>query len=320
MGSGEVMFEKILQEWERLMAYMPTQAKQDETVRAGLAQEWASKHGNAEQWLAVGEHLQVPNDIRQDFTLPAVSAFGEADIEAIETLAAQLMPWRKGPFQLCGVDLDCEWRSDLKYARLQNAGFNVNNKTVLDVGTGSGYFLYRLLGDGAKIAVGIEPSWLYFAQFQFLQRFMRAENAIFLPSTLDTTPLTGFDTVMCMGVLYHRRDPLAFIAQLRDILATGGQLLIETLVVDGDAQTVYMPEERYAGMRNVWFLPSTEALSKWLTRLGLVVEYISEAVPTTNEEQRQTRWMLNHSFADFMKTHGTQPYPQRAFIIARKST
>ena len=30
----------------------------------------------------------------------------------------ELMPWRKGPFHLLGIDIDAEWRSDLKWQRL----------------------------------------------------------------------------------------------------------------------------------------------------------------------------------------------------------
>lgn len=26
----------------------------------------------------------------------------------------QLMPWRKGPYHLHGIHIDCEWRSDFK--------------------------------------------------------------------------------------------------------------------------------------------------------------------------------------------------------------
>ena len=32
-----------------------------------------------------------------------------------------LIPWRKGPFSICGIEIDSEWRSDLKWNRLQKS-------------------------------------------------------------------------------------------------------------------------------------------------------------------------------------------------------
>src|SRR5690606_39729543 len=32
--------------------------------------------------------------------------------------ARELIPWKKGPFELCGETIDAEWRSDMKWERL----------------------------------------------------------------------------------------------------------------------------------------------------------------------------------------------------------
>ena len=99
-----------------------------------------------------------------------------------------------------------------------------------------------------------------------------------------------FDVVMSMGVLYHRRDPLAHLSALAAQLAPGGQLVLETLVIPGDAQQVLVPPDRYARMRNVWFLPSVSALQRWLDRLGFQ-SHCASLKATTPEEQRTTPWM-----------------------------
>ncbi|PMC22346.1 tRNA 5-methoxyuridine(34)/uridine 5-oxyacetic acid(34) synthase CmoB, partial [Klebsiella aerogenes] len=44
-----------------------------------------------------------------------------------------------------------------------------------------------------------------------------------------------------MGVLYHRRSPLDHLWQLKDQLAPGGELVLETLVIEGDENTVLVP-------------------------------------------------------------------------------
>lgn len=136
--------------------------------------------------------------------------------------------------------------------------------------------------------------------------------------------LNAFDTVFSMGVLYHRKDPLLFLTQLKDQLRKGGELVLETLVVDGDELTVLMAGERYAQMRNVWFLPSVDALKLWLARLGFTHIRLADISITTPEEQRSTPWMTSQSLSDFLdpqdntKTIEGYPAPQRAVIVATK--
>ncbi len=233
------------------------------------------------------------------------------------------MPWRKGPFDLYGVHIDSEWRSDDKFARLLAAGVDFTGKHILDVGCGNGYFLYRMLGTGARFALGLDPSWHYFAQYLALEKLLGPQHCAYLPLTLDDIAPRDFDLTLSMGVLYHRREPLQHLAQLRDTLRPDGHLILETLVVDGDATTVLMPLERYAGMRNVWFLPSVAALTCWLHRLGLDLEYSGTPVPTSSAEQRKTTWSTDCSLADFMQpdfsaTIEGLPPPQRVILIARK--
>ena len=88
------------------------------------------------------------------------------------------------------------------------------------------------------------------------------QRAHLLPLGIQELPdLRAFDTVFSMGVLYHRKSPIEHIEQLRNQLKDDGELVLETLVVDGDENQVLMPSDRYGKMRNVWFLPSSAALT-----------------------------------------------------------
>jgi tRNA (mo5U34)-methyltransferase len=117
---------------------------------------------------------------------------------------------------------------------------------------------------------------------------------------------------------------MAFLTQLKDQLRKGGELVLETLVVDGDENTVLMAGERYAQMRNVWFLPSTAALTVWLSRLGFENIRVVDVNHTTLDEQRSTPWMDTQSLKDFLdpeditRTIEGYPAPQRAVIVANK--
>jgi tRNA (mo5U34)-methyltransferase len=73
-----------------------------------------------------------------------------------------------------------------------------------------------------------------------------------------------------MGVLYHRRSPIDHLLALKDCLVAGGELILETLVIEGRDGEVLLPEQRYASMRNVWFLPSCDTLKSWLKRCGFI--------------------------------------------------
>ena len=246
-----------------------------------------------------------------------------------ENLLRKLMPWRKGPYRLAGIHINTEWRSDWKWRRVAPHLAPLEGRRVLDVGGGSGYHAWRMSGAGAAFVLEIDPSPRFYYQFQALRHFVGDADdgrTHFLPVGIEDVPekLAFFDTVFSMGVLYHRPAPLEHLLQLKDALRPGGELVLETLVVEGDETTVLLPGERYAAMPNVYFLPSSEALCQWLVRCGFDnVRVVDEAV-TTLEEQRSTDWMSFQSLADFLdpedmtKTREGYPAPRRAVLIANR--
>jgi len=300
-----------------------------ETLPAQLA-TWSKTalHGDFKQWQKILANLPHTTPTRCELS-DAVEFGVDTDISAgeaerIRYLLQQLKPWRKGPFNIHGIEIDTEWRSDWKWQRVLPHISDLSQRYVLDVGCGSGYHLWRMRGAGAKCVVGIDPSQLFYAQFQAIKHFNPDPAVNLIPIGIDEMPvLKQFDTVFSMGVLYHRRSPMDFLQQLKNQLRPGGELILETLVVEGDAQTVLMPGERYAKMRNVWFIPSTAALSHWLERLGFSDIRLVDLNTTSLDEQRATGWMENESLIDFLdpndhsKTIEGYPAPLRAVMIAR---
>ena len=235
------------------------------------------------------------------------------------------MPWRKGPWNLLGVEIQTEWHSDWKWQRIEPHISPLEGRQVLDIGTGNGYFLFRMLGAGASLALGIDPTRIFLYQFHAAQRLLPANGAYLLPLRSEQLPAFGcFDTVFCLGVLYHRRSPIDHIQELMSYLRPGGELVLETLVVPGDINTILVPPERYAKMANVWFLPSTEALENMLRKVGLENVRTVDVSQTTTAEQRATEWMTFHSLADFLDPNDPKrsieghPAPLRATLVATK--
>lgn len=244
-------------------------------------------------------------------------------------LAEQLrefMPWRKGPYNLFGIPIDTEWRSDWKWNRVKPNIESLKDRVILDVGCGSGYHSWRMQGEGAGLVIGIDPTILFCMQYLALQKYIQSTKTFVLPFNTDNLPVTRniFDTVFSMGVLYHRRSPIDHLGQLWDWLRPGGELILETLVIDGIQGQVLLPEDRYAKMRNVWFIPSCDTLSLWMRRCNFENIRCVDVTKTSFQEQRRTNWMRFESLADFLdpadksKTIEGYPAPLRAIFIANK--
>ncbi|MFQ0993075.1 tRNA 5-methoxyuridine(34)/uridine 5-oxyacetic acid(34) synthase CmoB [Gilliamella apicola] len=282
------------------------------------------------QWLNSIKHLPTIKpyqiDLLNSVTVESEQPISIGEQQRITQLLKNMMPWRKGPFHLYGININTEWRSDWKWERLIPHINNLEGQTVLDVGCNSGYHLWRMVGAGAKLAVGIDPMALYLCQFEAIRKLLgNDQRAHLLPLGIEELPkLNAFDTVFSMGVLYHRRSPLDHLFQLKDQLVDGGQLVLETLVIDGDLHQALMPGERYAQMRNVYFIPSVPTMINWLYKCGFSdVKMVDKSV-TSLDEQRKTEWMTSDSLADFLdpndssKTIEGYPAPMRAVFIAIK--
>ncbi len=292
------------------------------------AGDW-QRHGDLERWRrAVAALPRQPGTAAGLDTdrprLGHAAAAAAAQANVVATLR-ELMPWRKGPLELFGQAIDTEWASNLKWRRIEPALGELAGQRVLDVGCGNGYFALRAIGAGAAAVLGIDPSPLYVQQFAAMARALADEAVDVVPLRLEELAGLGgrFDTVLSMGVLYHRRSPLSHLRELHAQLRPGGRLLLETLVVAGTATTVLTPPGRYARMRNVWFLPSPAALEVWIARSGFGDIEMIDLTATTPAEQRRTDWMPFESLAEALdpadprRTVEGHPAPLRAVYSAR---
>ena len=286
------------------------------------------RHGELDKWLQMLDTL--PNIIPSSVYLDSEVRIGGAEDceqtvrDELEQHLRILMPWRKGPFSIFGIDINTEWHSDWKWDRVQPHIAPLKGKHILDIGCGNGYYALRSYGQGADLVVGIDPGQKYIMQFYALKKYLGNIPVHLLPLGIEDIPpaLKAFDTVFSMGVLYHRRSPLDHLYELRDCLKPGGELVLETLVIEGDVNSVLVPTDRYQQMRNVWFLPSCDALVLWLERCGFKNVRVVDVTKTSIEEQRATDWMTFDSLEKFLDPNDTTktiegyPGPMRAVILA----
>jgi tRNA (mo5U34)-methyltransferase len=287
---------------------------------------------NAGNWRATLEPLlraRLQDGAHGDFvrwrrTLENLQACPADDVQTIRELLLSLAPWRKGPFEIAGITIDSEWRSNLKWDRLKNSIAPLTGRRVLDVGCGNGYYALRMQRAGALSVIGIDPTLLYVMQFLAVNHFFGTERVFALPLRLEELPpaTRALDTTFSMGVLYHQRSPIDHLRQLRGTLRPGGQLVLETIFVPGEESYACTPSERYARMRNVWLLPTIAELKTWLNRSGFKEVSVVDESQTSCDEQRSTEWMSFESLREALKPDDPDwtvegwPAPRRVIVLA----
>ena len=274
----------------------------------------ARPHGRDGEWQSVVDQIQ-----------PSPRLTSIADQASLKSLLKLLHPWRKGPFVINDLVIDSEWRSDLKWERLKDAIQSLHGRTVLDVGCGNGFYLSKMIDEGAELALGIDPTRLFFYQFEAIARLTGLIGAAILPlKDEDLPPVQLFDTVFSMGVIYHRRQPFQHLGYLKQVMHPRAELVLETLIVTDEHRYPkgLNPDDRYAKMRNVWCVPTISQTLHWLTEAGFNNPRVIDVTRTTRAEQRRTEWMTFESLDDFLDPHDPEqtiesyPAPVRGIFIA----
>ncbi|UDG80379.1 tRNA 5-methoxyuridine(34)/uridine 5-oxyacetic acid(34) synthase CmoB [Candidatus Annandia pinicola] len=236
----------------------------------------------------------------------------------IKKLLFKLLPWKKGPFYLYGINIDSEWRSDWKWSIIKPYVKNIKKDLVLDIGCNNGYYMWRMLGMGSKIIIGIENIPLYFFQFEVIRKLVGNYNNIhMIPLNFNIIKkIEAFNIVFSMGLLYHLKSPFNHIIKIRKNLLNGGELILETLVTLKKDNTIILPIEKYLNMKNIWFIPSIILLKKILIKCKFENIRIINYRYINVKEQRNTKWILNKSCLNIKnKNHNI---PLRVIIMATK--
>lgn len=262
-----------------------------------------------------------------------------------ETLQQELqtfMPWRKGPFKLFGIEIDAEWRSDLKWHRILPCIDNLENKKVADVGCNNGYFLFQSALQKAALTIGFDPTYRFQQNFYYLKKHTNLNNIFFELAGFEYLHLYDgfFDVLFNLGVLYHHSDPLLLLKKSYEALKKGGQIVLDSLYIETDIKNneeeiknaadksrgkmVLYPGTRYAGMRNVHFIPTVDVIKEMLKRAGF--HHIEEIYrgEVTMREQRSTSWADVKNLKDVQNpldarfTREGFPMPRRCYLIGRK--
>jgi tRNA (mo5U34)-methyltransferase len=288
-----------------------------------------ARHGDFPAWrdayAALPALIPTRIDLGDCVTIGTADDCSGPERECLITALQAFHPWRKGPFALFGIPIDTEWRSDWKWARVAPHIGALAGRRVLDVGCGNGYFGWRMLQAGAATVVGIDPMPAYLMQHLAIHTYIARGGGptsnYLLPLKFEDLPaMAPFDLVVSMGVLYHRREPVAHLRALRDRAGTDAAVVVETLIVR-TGPTLVAPQ-RYARMRNVHAVPDVATLERWFETAGYRSARVVDVTPTTISEQRSTTWMTFESLASALdatdpnRTVEGHPAPVRAVVVA----
>ena len=116
-------------------------------------------------WFDILDKLPKPNNPKVDFLEQVRVNFEYEESEQLRSLLMELKPWRKGPFQINDISIDSEWLSNEKWERFKELNISLDGKNILDVGSGNGYYAFRMLGEGASKILCLEPNLMHVSQF-----------------------------------------------------------------------------------------------------------------------------------------------------------
>ncbi len=242
----------------------------------------------------------------------------------IEAIAKMMLPWRKGPFKIGELFIDSEWQSFIKY-KIIEPHFDLKDKIVGDIGCNNGYYMFKILKQQPKKLVGFDPSALFYMQFEFINRFVKSDIKYELLGIEHAQYYEHkFDTLFCLGVLYHRSDPIGSLKSLYKALNRGGELILDTFMIDGEDDICLTPKECYSKIPNIYFIPTINALKNWCFRAGFKEVEVLAVKKTDLNEQRKTDWIESQSLNDFLDPSNQNltvegyPAPKRVYIKALK--
>jgi ubiquinone/menaquinone biosynthesis C-methylase UbiE len=150
---------------------------------------------------------------------------------------------------------------------------------VLEVGCGTGHWLAALAGtteetDTAATAVrpetvaGIDPSW------GMLERArVTAPAALIARACAEMLPWreASFDRVLCVNVVHHMADPVAFLAEAARVLREGGGVMIIGLDPHTGRDSWWIYDHFPSALAtDLARYPATERLREWMGGAGFI--------------------------------------------------
>ncbi len=216
-------------------------------------------------------------------------------------LAKELKPWRKGPFKIDDLFIDTEWKSFIKFNILKPFMDEISQKCVADIGCNNGYYMFKMLEFKPKQIIGFDPSIKYRLQFELINTLAKTPIKYELLGVENLPQYEiKFDVIFCLGVIYHRSDPIKMLKDLKAGLNKNGIIFLDTMYIEDEREIALVPNKTYSKIPNIYFIPSIKALKNWCQRAGFKEFEVLATKKTDENEQRKTEWIDSFSLENFL--------------------
>ena len=268
------------------------------------------------------DHLDFEGDVVQ---IGKAEELQSSELARVEKVLRSLMPWRKGPFSIFGIDVEAEWRSNRKWRRVLPALPDLEGKIIADIGASNGYYMFRMARHNPALVLGFEPYLHHYFTFRLLNGFAGVDNLQMEPLGVEQISLfeKSFDIIFLMGIIYHRSSPVDMLRDIKKAMKPGATLIVESQAIPGKEPVALFPEKRYAKVPGTYFVPTATCLRNWLTRVGFQEVEIFFEHRMNRSEQRKTDWMAFESYTDFIDPDNPEltvegyPAPIRVYLKAQ---
>ncbi len=289
-----------------------------------------SNHGNLEQWKNILTQLPDIKTNHLDLSKESIQIGKPEEInllqlKILEKRLLNLSPWRKGPFNIFGLEIDSEWRSEKKWQRVEDFLPKIKGMRIGDIGCSNGYYSYKLLKLEPELIVGMDKTALFIMQFLATKFYAKQiQELIILPCSAEefNPEFIDFDLLLSMGILYHAKNPSNHIESLQRLVRKNGYVVLETIISKSKKNINIKKNQTYAGMRNIGTIFTKDNVFKLLNLSGFKnIQVINDSF-TDASEQRTTKWMQGKSLSDFTLPNGNtiEGYPPicRTIFVAQK--
>lgn len=221
--------------------------------------------------------------------------------DEILAIAKELKPWRKGPFKIDDLFIDTEWQSFIKFNILKPFMNEISQKCIADIGCNNGYYMFKMLEFNPVKLIGFDPSIKYRLQFEFINALAKTpiEYELLGVQNLPNYVLK-FDVIFCLGVIYHRSDPIKMLKDLKAGLNKNGVVFLDTIYIEDEREIALVPNKTYSKIPNIYFIPSISTLKNWCERAGFKEFEVLATKKTDENEQRKTEWIDSFSLENFL--------------------
>lgn len=180
---------------------------------------------------------------------------------------------------------DTEWDDKRRFQYLKSV---LPNRSLLDFGCGAGGFLLKAR-ELAETVHGVE------AEKKLSSHYQSHGLTVFqnLPDIPDDIRGGGYDIITMFHVLEHIPDPKSILGKLSEMLADGGQIIVEVPNADDALLTLYQSEafSHFTYWSCHLFLYTAKTLKMLFDQMNFKVNYIKQIqrYPLSNH----LHWLAN---------------------------